>query len=187
MFLYVYIPEEDSYFLSEIIEKELKLIINNKKKNLIFLDMGCGSCIQALKASKFINKKNIFCVDIEKEAIKKAKELNFNSIRSNLFNNKRLKNRKYDIIAFNPPYLPCNKYDNEKDICGGERGDEIILKFLDQAKKYLRRSGIIFLLFSSLTPKKRIINKIKKYYEIEKIYKKNLFMETLFIYKLLLK
>ena len=146
----MYFPEQDSYFLSNILKKELE-----SNKNLTFLDMGCGSCIQA-KTAKKLGIKNIMCVDIDKDAIKQAKKSGFKAINSNLF--KKVKG-KFDIIVFNPPYLPQHKYDKQKDTSGGKLGDETILAFLHQAKKHLNQNGKIFLLFSSLTPKTRI-NKI---------------------------
>jgi len=172
----MYNPREDSYFLSEILKKELK---NEKRK---FLDMGCGSGIQSLTALKFLDKKNITAVDIDKESIKETKKLGIKVINSNLFS--KLKNKKYDIIAFNPPYLKEDKYDKNKDTTGGKFGDETILDFLLQAKNHLNKNGEIFLLLSSLTPKKRINKIIKQDYKIKNIFKKELFMEKLFVYEL---
>ena len=40
---------------------------------------------------------------------------------------------------------------------GGKRGDEWILKFLTQAHKYLAHNGVILLLLSSLTPRKKVL------------------------------
>jgi HemK-related putative methylase len=174
----MYSPAEDSYFLAEVIEKELK----GKKQNR-FLDMGCGSCIQARTANKFINKENILCVDIDKESLEEAENLGFKFIKSNLFKN--IKNSKFDIISFNAPYLPEDKYDKKKDTSGGKKGDETIVKFLKQAKCYMNKGGKIFLLISSHTPKEKIEKEIKKQkYKIMALHEKMLFMEKLFVYEL---
>jgi release factor glutamine methyltransferase len=174
----MYTPAEDSFFLSEILEKELK----NSKKDLTFLDMGCGACIQSITANKFLDKNNILCVDIDKEALEQAENLGFKYVKSDLF--KTIK-EKFDIISFNAPYLPEHKYDKKKDTTGGKKGDETIVKFLKQAKSHLNKSGKIFLLFSSHTPKDKIEKEIKKNkYKIKNIHEKILFMEKLSVYEL---
>jgi HemK-related putative methylase len=173
----MYSPLEDSYFLSEILEKELR----NSKRDLTFLDMGCGSCIQSLTANKFLNKANILCVDISREALEEAENLGFKSIKSDLF----LKVKEnFDIISFNPPYLKEHKHDKKKDTSGGKKGDETIIKFLKQAKTHLNKGGKIFLLFSSHTPKDKIEKEIKKKYKVKNIHEKMLFMEKLFVYEI---
>lgn len=168
----IYQPAEDSYFLSEILKKKIK---NSNKK---FLDMGCGSCIQSKTLlSLGVPKQNILAVDINPEAIKKAKALGVNSKKSNLFENIK---EKFDIIIFNPPYLPEDKFDSLPDTTGGKKGDEIIKKFLIQAKKHLTKSGKIFLLTSSHTPSTWKKTNLK----IKKIATKNLFFEKLFIFEI---
>jgi release factor glutamine methyltransferase len=175
----MYSPAEDSYFLSDIIENELK---RNKNKNIKFLDLGCGSCIQSLNANKFIDKENILCADIDKESLEEADNLGFKFIKSDLFS--KIK-EKFDLISFNAPYLPEDKHDKKKDTTGGKKGDETILKFLKQAKSHLNKSGKIFLLFSSHTPKEKIEKEIKKQkLKIININEKVLFMEKLFVYEL---
>lgn len=173
----MYSPAEDSYFLSKIIKQEIRI-----SNDLEFLDLGCGSCIQAETALKSgIKKENILCVDIDKEAITQAKKIGFKAIKSNLF--EKIKKKKFDIIAFNPPYLPDHKYDKKPDTSGGKKGDETILRFLKQAKKHLKNDGKIFLLFSSLTPINRINQEIRKQeLKITKKFKKGLFFEKLYVY-----
>jgi len=108
------------------------------------------------------------------------KKQGFKAIKSDLFKN--IEN-SFDLIIFNPPYLPESKYDKEKDTTGGKRGDETILRFLKQVKKYLNKNGKIFLLMSSLTPKYRIEKEIEKQGIIcKKITEKILFFETLEVY-----
>jgi len=178
----MYIPAEDSYFLSEILNKELrKLTIKNK--NLKFLDMGCGSAIQAETALKSgVKIENILCIDIDNYAFKEAMKKGFIAIKSDLFKTSKLKEMKFDIISFNPPYLPDDKYDKQKDTSGGKKGDETILNFIKQSKNNLNKNGMIFLLFSSLTPQKKIMAEIKKKFNILKREEKKLFFEKLFVY-----
>jgi len=175
----VYSPQEDSYLLGKEVKKYL-LHLKNKDRKVI--DMGSGSGIQAQICLKLeIKKENILCVDIDKEAVKFIKNKNIKTIQSNLFNKVR---SKFDLIIFNPPYLPEHKYDKKKDTTGGKKGYETILRFLKQAKSHLNKKGAILLLFSSLSDPNFILEyALKQKYKPEKLIEKNLFFEKLFVYK----
>ena len=169
----IYQPAEDSYFFSEFLKKYL-----SKNRITSSLDMGTGSGILSETASKFLDKKNILAADINLDAIKLVKEKGFKTIKTNLF--KEIKG-KFDLITFNAPYLPKDKRepkDSQLATTGGKRGDEISLKFLEQAKKYLNKNGKIFLLISSLTPR----DKLNKF-NLKIVAKKKIFMEELLILK----
>ncbi len=167
----MYSPQEDSFFFAEFLSNYLK---NLKIKNIKYLDMGTGSGILAQTAAQAgIPKQNITCADIDSEAITHTKKLGFSTIKSNLF--EKIKN-KFDLITFNPPYLPAHKHDSKPDTTGGKHGDEITLKFIKQAKAHLNPDGKIFLLISSHTPQ----DKIKKHKPII-IKTKKLFFEELLI------
>jgi release factor glutamine methyltransferase len=174
----IYSPDDDSFLLSDIVKKEIKKLIINTS-NLKILDMGSGSGIQAKTAiDAGANPKKITLSDISSEAIKFLKE-NFTKskiIKSNLF--EKIKG-KFDLIIFNPPYLPEDKRepkDSKLATTGGKKGDEMIIKFLKQAKPHLTQDGKILILTSSLTPK---INFKKLGYNSEIIAKKKLFFEEL--------
>ena len=166
----MYAPDDDSFLLASVIKKHLK----GKNKNIKILDMGTGSGIQAETCSA-IGFKNLIACDIDSESIRFVASKKINSIKSNLFENIT---GKFDLIIFNPPYLPEDRYDKEKDTSGGKLGDETIINFLEQAKKYLNKNGEILLLLSSLTPRSRI-NKIIEKFKVEKLAEKKLFYETL--------
>jgi len=179
----IYQPAEDSYLLSKEIKTNLK---NQKNKNLSILDMGCGSGIQA-KTCKELGFENIITADINPEVIKHLKQQKFNVIQSDLFSNINNKN-KFDIIIFNPPYLPEDKRepkDSKIATTAGKKGYEIIIKFLSQAKSHLAKDGTILLLFSSLSQPKVILNKAKQLkYTTKVLDSQKLSFEELYVYGL---
>lgn len=167
----VYEPSDDSFLL----EEQVKKLSKNKK----FLDMGTGSGIQAIAAANSGAVK-VVAVDIDKEAVKEAKTKGVYAIKSDLFQNVK---GKFDVIVFNPPYLPFDEREDRqsaKETTGGKKGDELILRFLKQVKKHLEKNGKILLLISSLTPKEKIIKLLKqKKMSFKVLAKKNYFFESL--------
>lgn len=178
----VYGPKEDSYFLSEILEEYINEIPEKERKNLKALDMGTGSGIQAeTLLENGLKRENIVCADIDEKAIDEI-GAKFKTIKTDLFSNI---DQKFDIIVFNPPYLPEDEYDKERDTSGGKNGDETIINFLRDAQKYLNKEGKIILLLSSLTPRYKI-NKVleRKGMAKKKIAEKLLFFESLEIFEI---
>lgn len=138
----IYEPAEDSY----LIERHIKEYAKGK-----VLDVGTGSGLLAVEARKYTN--NITASDINPECEKELKKHNIRFIHSDLFNNIK---ENYDLVLFNPPYLPEDK--NEPEISkrittGGKSGNEVIEKFLKQAKSHLNKNGKILIIASTLTPK----------------------------------
>jgi release factor glutamine methyltransferase len=167
----MYKPEEDSFLL-------LKHIKDYASGNV--LEIGTGSGILAQEAAKY---SGVLAVDIDKKLIKRSqkenKNPNINFIFSDLFSNI---NEKFNLIIFNPPYLPSEKI-KYKEIDGGVRGTEIIERFLKEAKNHLSENGKILLLVSSLN--KGIEQLFMKYeYKFNKIDEQKMFFEKLFIYEL---
>jgi release factor glutamine methyltransferase len=172
-----YHPAEDSYFLAEIIKKEIK------NKNIKCLDIGTGSGIQSKTLIELgIKKQNITAIDINKDALAEAKKLKIKTINSNLFQNIK---EKYDLIIFNPPYLSESEFDNESDTTGGKQGDEVIIEFIKQLKKHLTKKGKAFLLTSSLTPNKEWQKLAEKNnLKIKKLATKKIFYEELYVWEI---
>jgi len=172
----IYQSAEDSYLLSDILKKEIPKLLK-KNPNLIFLEIGAGSGIHLQTISNLgVKRQNIFSSDINIESVQHCNLLGFNCIQSDIFQNI---NGNFDFIAFNPPYLPEDKYDREKDTTGGKNGSEIINRFLKQAKFHLKKNGKIFLVTSSLT-KNIDFNNYKKRF----LGKEKLFFEELYVWEL---
>ena len=172
----VYSPREDSYFLSEVLGDYLK----GFDKGIRVLDMGSGSGIQA-DTCRRLGFENVV-VDIDEEAVLFLKKKKFNVIKSDLFSNVE---GRFDLIIFNPPYLPNHKYDMGRDTAGGKEGYETILEFLKQAKFHLRKGGRVLLLYSSLSKPRVIKGEAKKLgYKIDVLSERSFFGEELFIVEL---
>ncbi|MFH0832372.1 MAG: HemK2/MTQ2 family protein methyltransferase [Candidatus Aenigmatarchaeota archaeon] len=171
----MYQPREDSELMTEHLAKIIK-----KEKPKDFLDMGCGSCIQSKTAiAAGIPKECIDAVDIDESAVKEAEKLGVYAVKSDLF---EFVEGRFDLIAFNPPYLPADEHDKGSDTTGGEHGWEIIEQFLKQARHYLTENGKILLLYSSLTDKKKVEELMKENgFSSEELAKKKLFMEELYV------
>jgi len=170
----VYEPADDSYMLIEAIE------VNEGEKAL---DMGCGTGIVAIYLAKA--GCDATAADIKEKALENTREnaerngVKIRIVKSDLFSNI---DGKFDIIVFNPPYLPTRNEDIAWD--GGKEGIDVIVPFLENAKTYLNREGSIYLVMSSLSNIDKIVRKFSKTYRFSKVAEKRLFFERLFVYRL---
>ena len=178
--MHVYSPSEDSWLLESAILKE-------KLNGLNCLDMGTGSGVQS-KAMIEAGAEKVTAVDINPDAIREAKKNNSKLIdkitffEGNLFsfihNNP---SELFDLIAFNPPYVPSDDI-KWKDTDGGKNGREIIDIFISEFDKYLVKGGVLLLLVSSLNNEKEIVEALdKKGFVSQIILEKKLFFEKLFV------
>lgn len=172
----IYKPDSDSFLL----ENEVKKYAKGKS----VLDIGSGSGILA-KTALESGAKSVLCNDIDSDAIKFLKRKEFNAIQSDLFSNIK---GKFDLIVFNPPYLPRDyREDKESRLAttGGKRGDEIIVRFLGAVKRHLTKNGIVLIVISSLTPKRKILNLIRtKKMQRKIIARERFFMEKLDVWEI---
>lgn len=177
----IYQPSEDSYLMSRILKEQIPNLLEINP-NLTFLEIGTGSGIHLETASSLgVKRENIFSCDINKAAVNHCNLLGFNCIYSDLFEKIT---GKYDIIIFNPPYLPEDKNepkDSRLATTAGKKGNEIILRFLEDAKNYLNSNGVIFLITSSLSEE---INFSQIGYTSKEIGCEKLFFERLCIWEL---
>ena len=145
----VYQPREDSNLLAkQILEKDLE--------GMRCLDMGTGSGIMAEKMIR-VGAEHVVAADINPEAVEEASEKledkeNVEVVESDLFENV---DGKFDLIAFNPPYLPGDELDEDmkdREIWrGGDSGEEFTAEFLGTAREYLKDGGEILFVVSSLS------------------------------------
>jgi release factor glutamine methyltransferase len=170
----LYQPREDSFLL----KKHLK---DNIQKSDSVLDMGAGTGILAKEAQKYA--KEVLAADIDRKAVIHCTQQGILSIQSSLFEKIT---GKFDVIIFNPPYLPEDRNEPKSSsvqTTGGKEGYEMIKLFLEKAKSHLKPDGRILLLFSSLTKKEKV-NTILKHlnYSFTILETKPLFFEKLYVY-----
>ncbi|MBT4334255.1 methyltransferase [archaeon] len=168
----IYEPAEDSYLLQE----QVKIFV---KTNMAVLDVGTGSGIQAVTAKK--QGANVLAVDINPKCVEFTREQGVEAITSDLFSNVK---EKFDIIIFNPPYLPeepLEPKDSALSTTGGKKGNEVLARFLAEAKDYLKEDGKVLIVFSSLTPDvDQLIEECG--FTFEKISEQKIDFETLYVY-----
>ena len=189
----IYAPREDSFLLLRVLSNEVPKLLG-QNPDLKVLEMGSGSGIQLETMKKLgVKKENIFAADVNKEAVNHCNNLGFNCVESNLFEAFKGKGivggssnaggtHKFDLIIFNPPYLPRDIREPETSqliTTGGKKGNEVINKFIKQSKEHLNGNGRIFLLVSSHTPKINFGDYKKKLLDSEKF-----FFEELFVWEL---
>jgi release factor glutamine methyltransferase len=163
----VYEPAEDTFLLLEA------LVV---KKGDTVLEIGTGCGLIALECA--YNGASVVCTDINPYAVKSTKS-NY-SINKKLIKG-RIEIRKgdlfspikdneiFDVIVFNPPYLPTKKGEliggsGWFDIAtnGGSDGLKHTKKYLDKLNFYLKECGCAYFIFSSLSDRKALENYINK-------------------------
>ncbi|MDP6459718.1 MAG: methyltransferase, partial [Candidatus Hydrothermarchaeota archaeon] len=138
---------DDSYLLAD----NLRVRQGDK-----VLDMGTGCGLQGLVASS--KSRRGISSDISKRALKCAahnarrnRVTNIQFIESDLFRNIR---GKFDLIAFNPPYLltdPLEQGDEHARAWdGGKDGLRVISEFIGGVKDHLTPKGRVQMIASSM-------------------------------------
>src|SRR3990172_4795681 len=130
----VYEPSEDSFLLAEAALYE----IENSEK-ILEVGCGCGIISAVIEAN---TEAKVIGIDINPFAAVCSKQNGIEVIRGDLLNCIR---GKFDIIIFNPPYLPTGDRERTGDwlaasLDGGNDGRRVInssLYFLQRNPKYL--------------------------------------------------
>lgn len=157
----VYEPAEDTFLLLEAIKID---------KNDKVLEIGTGCGIISLECAR--RGAKVVCTDINPYAIELAKK---NFLENQFLLNEKIEfrkgslfsiiknNERFDVIIFNPPYLPTNsseQVDKWFDVAvdGGIDGLKIIEQFLESVKKHLTKNGLAYFVYSSLSNQKKLNN-----------------------------
>jgi len=160
----VYQPSDDTYLILDYIKE----FIND---NDFILDLGTGCGILGIVAADKASR--VVLTDISPIAIECANE----NIKNNNFTSKveaRLgnlfepinNNEQFDLILFNPPYIPIDDSERkldwiEKAWDGGKNGREIIDKFLNDFENYLKDNGRVLMIQTSLSNYENTVENLK--------------------------
>jgi release factor glutamine methyltransferase len=173
----VYEPREDSYLM----QKEVQA----RAKDKIVLDMGTGSGIQAISAS-LAGAKEVWAVDINPKAVScckdnsKKNKVKVNCIQSDLF--AKVSSKKFDLIIFNPPYLPSDGKHDDIRWSGGYQGLEVTIEFFKQAKAFLVKDTKILFIFSSHANQEGLKEFLRREdFKLDIVASQRIFFEEIFI------
>ncbi|MEK6874686.1 MAG: HemK2/MTQ2 family protein methyltransferase [Nanoarchaeota archaeon] len=174
----VYDPAEDTLLLA----KQVKLHAQGT-----VLDMGSGSGALADAALANTAVEMVLCVDHTQNVVSHLKQhfagnTKVSVVLSSLFSKI---SKQFDVIVFNPPYLPQDVGIIDDEIYGGKHGYEVILEFLRKAPRHLLPGGRILMLWSSLSHPDIILDYVKKQLlEPELLDSVHLAFEDLFVYQI---
>jgi release factor glutamine methyltransferase len=139
----IYYPSDDSYLMLDALAR---LPLQGKK----VLDIGTGSGILALFCAS--HGAQVTASDIDVSALRQAQNaaealgLKLETTLSNMFSEVH---EQFDLVLFNPPYLPSSTI-HDRTVDGGSGGTMLSKRFLKELPRYLKRDGTALLLASSL-------------------------------------
>ena len=152
----VYIPSDDTFLLAENLEI---------KEGQSVLEIGTGSGLVSMYASLLTD--DVTATDINYNALELAEKNfklnNINTIKlefGDLF--EPVKDKKFDVILFNTPYLPTDSEDIINDdlnyaFDGGLDGRKVIDRFINEVSNHLNDKGIVQIIQSSLSDNNRTL------------------------------
>ena len=174
----VYNPSDDTYLLLRNVDV---------KAGQTFLEMGSGSGLISVHAAKL--GAIVTAVDVNPEAVEcTRRNANKNGVMvtarvSDLFTSVT---GYFDVIVFNPPYLPSETRSTswlEMSWSGGEEGAETAVAFLNQAWQHLAPGGRIYLVLSSIGGLMSVLKAAKERYECEMLEEVHQFFESIYAYR----
>ncbi len=184
----IYQPAEDTFLL-------LKAALKEARPEDVAIEIGCGRSLISREIAPLV--KSILSTDINPHAVRLAKEFGLEAVRADLF---RGIAAEFDLVIFNPPYLPTIK----KDIIDEERVDEemargwlnfaldggttgrgVINRFLEDLKSHLSPKGRALLLISSITGLDEVMEKARlEGFEATVVATDKCFFERLYVIRL---
>ena len=170
-----YAPREDTFLMLEALA-DLRL------QGVRVLDVGTGSGM--LAAYCVSRGADVTASDIDATAIEELKSvagqlgITLKLTSCDLFSKI---DGHFDIIVFNPPYLPSHEFD-DRTVDGGKHGTVVINRFLDQLGPHLAEDGFGLILASSLNDPEQLEMSHSDLC-FETLRQRSLFFETLYVLK----
>ena len=174
----VYQPAEDTYLL-------LKAAIAEARDSDRVLEVGCGSGLISRNLAPRV--REVLATDINPFAVSMVREYGIPVIRADLFRGIKA---KFDMVIFNPPYLPTSEEEKNAGwinfaLDGGESGRETIKRFFLDLGPHLTPGGRAFILLSSLTGITMVEEMaINLGFEVRQVAVERYFFELLYVFKL---
>jgi len=175
----VYKPAEDTFLLLD----NLKV-----RSGETVLEVGCGNGIVSLTAAQHANR--VVATDINPSAVEAVKRnAKLNRLEGKvearvglLF--KPVAGERFDLIIFNPPYLPQEPKEKigrlELAWSGGPTGREVSNMFIENVRTVLKEGGRVLLIQSSVSAGEKTIDHLKrKGFSVRVLGKRKLDFETL--------
>lgn len=176
----VYQPAEDSRLLLEAVEGDIEASDR-------ILDVGTGSGFVGAELATRTGA-SVLGVDVNPLACRQASERGLPVVRANLVD--AFADRAFDVVAFNPPYLPAVEEARREDwmevaITGGETGRTVIEPFLETVGRVLAEGGTVYLLASSLSDLDAVNGAARQAgFAVEEVASESFPFEKLVVYRL---
>jgi release factor glutamine methyltransferase len=147
------IPRPETEILVESAAAELKAGV---KASPLILDLGTGSGCIAVSIAKLLPGARVWAADISKEALQLASEnarlnkVKVKFLRTDLFS--KLKNKKFDLIISNPPYISAEElsglakeisFEPKQALAAGIDGLGFYRLIISQSAVHLRDNGLL--------------------------------------------
>lgn len=154
----VYEPAEDSYLLADA---ALEFVKDGMK--ILEIGAGSGFVSAVVKAGRNVE---LIATEISPLAARCAKSNGVDVVRTDMFAGLKAR-QQFDIIIFNPPYLPTAEDEKVPGwlnyaFDGGIDGRKDIKPFMEQVGHYLKSEGLFLLLVSSLTGIEEVMEEMEK-------------------------
>ncbi len=146
----VYEPHDDTFLLARAVKERVG-------PGTRFLEVGCGAGVIAMTAARegaevTATDANPFAVELCRHNAKQNK-LRIDVVETDLLEGLV---GPFDVVAFNPPYLPTDEEDKVAGplnlaFDGGLDGNVVVLRFIEQIAALPQRPGEVMVIHSSLS------------------------------------
>ncbi|MEM2925524.1 MAG: class I SAM-dependent methyltransferase [Methanocellales archaeon] len=167
----VYPPSEDTFLLLKAALEEVK-----RGEFVLEIGTGCGIIANFLK-----EKARVIATDINPHAVKCAKANGIEVVRTDLLAGLKPQ-RQFDVIIFNPPYLPESESNGSWLGKAWSGGRVLIDRFLNETPNYLNENGRILLVVSSITGVEDVKERMQSLgFKINQIARERYFFEEIMV------